>query len=165
MTEARAGVVLGPGEGDRVRTAGTGGPALGTTVVKATASDTAGAYAAREHLVPAGQGMAHLHAHHAMEEAFVVLEGELAFQLEGRQVTLGAGGFVLVPRGTRHTFGNPSARPARCLVLFSPPGFERFFEELAALRATSPDGRVDAVTLVELAKRYQTEYFDLPPRV
>lgn len=165
MTGVPNVVALGPGEGVRVATAGTGGTASGASLVKATAEGTHGAYALRESYVPAGQPAAHLHVHHAMEEAFIVLEGELTFQLGDREVAMAAGSFVLVPRGVRHTFANPSAQAARYLVLFSPPGFERFFEELAGLRSASPDGRVDAAALGELAAKYDTEYFGLPPRV
>ncbi len=165
MTEVRDVVALGPGEGVRVATAGTGGAAIGSALVKATADDTHGGYALHQSYAPAGQPAAHLHVHHATEEAFIVLEGELTFHVEGRKVAMGAGSFVLVPRGVRHTFANPGGQPARYLVLFSPAGLERFFEELAALRSASSDGRVDAATLVELAAKYDTEYFGLPPRV
>ena len=159
------GVVLGPGEGRRATVAGTAGAATATTLVKADGAQTRGAYTLRESWIAPRQPPVQMHIHHGMEEGFYVLEGRLWFRLGDREVTAGAGSFVLVPRGVRHTFGNPDGEPARCLTLFSPPGFERYFEELAGLRAASPDGLIDAATLVALAVRYETEYFDLPARV
>ncbi len=163
MTTEFDAIVLGPDEGTRSRTSGTAGAAMEVTVVKASAEDTRGAYTLREREVPAGQPPVRPHIHHAMEEAFYVLDGALTFQLGRRTVTAGAGSFVLVPRGVLHTFANPGATPARALFVFSPPGFERYFEQLAALRQASATGQVDAATLTALAATYDTEYVDLPP--
>lgn len=160
MTEV--GVVLLPHEGRRIATAGTGSTAVNESIVKAAAADTRGAYALQERTIPAGQSWVQLHVHHATEEAFYVLEGELAFRLGDRTVSsAGAGSFVLVPRGVVHSYANPGQQPARALLLFSPPGLERFFEDLAALRRASPTGHVDAAAIAALAARYDTEY--LPP--
>jgi mannose-6-phosphate isomerase-like protein (cupin superfamily) len=46
------------------------------------------------------------HAHEAEDELFLVVRGRLRIQLEDGEVTLGAGEFVVVPRGVRH---NPVA--------------------------------------------------------
>jgi len=162
MTEI--GVVLLPGQGRTILTAGTGSTAIGESVVKATASDTRGAYALQERVIPAGQPWVQPHIHHTSEEAFIVLEGELAFRLNKQLVeAAGAGSFVLVPRGAAHTFANPGRQPARALLLFSPPGLERFFEELAGLRQAAPGGYVDTAAIAELAARYQTQYLDAMP--
>jgi mannose-6-phosphate isomerase-like protein (cupin superfamily) len=165
MTDASEGIVLEPGAGRRVTVAGTSGAATASLLVKAAGGDTHGAYTLRETFVAARQPPVRVHIHHGMEEGFYVLEGRLRFRLAERDVTMGAGSFVLVPRGVVHTFSNPGDEPARCLILFSPPGFERYFEELAGLRAASADGLVDSAALAALAARYETEYFDLPPRV
>ena len=155
------GVVLLPGQGRRILTAGTGSSAVSESVVKATAADTRGAYALQERTVPAGQPWVQPHVHHATEEAFIILEGELAFQLEGHLVEkAAAGSFVLVPRGAAHTFANPGGVPTRALLLFSPPGLEGFFEELAGLRQAAPGGQVTPAAIAALAARYQTEYLN-----
>lgn len=165
MAGEREGIVLRPGEGRQTIIAGTGRPTTAIALIKADGGDTRGAYTLRETYVAARQPPVQLHIHHAMEEGFYVLEGRLWFRLADREVTLGAGSWVLVPRGVLHTYSNPDDTPARCLLLFSPPGFERYFEELAALRAASSDGRIPAADVVALAARYHTEYFDLPARV
>lgn len=162
MADELQGIVLGPGEGRRVLSAGTGSNVVGDVLIKASGDETAGAYTLRESVIPAGQAAARLHIHHRMEEGFYVLEGELTFQLGERCLTATAGSFVLVPRGVVHTFANLRARPARALLLFSPPGFERFFEELATLRRASPGGEVDLPTLHALSRKYDTEYLEAP---
>jgi mannose-6-phosphate isomerase-like protein (cupin superfamily) len=157
--------ILGPGEGPQVTTTSTSGPDLETTVVKASGEDTRGAYTLRERVISANQPPVRLHRHHRMEEAFYVLEGEMAFRVGDQTITVGSGSFVFVPRGVIHTFSNPTDRPARCLFFFSPPGFERYFEELAAIRSADPSGRIDAEVLESLSRKYHTEYFDLPDRI
>jgi quercetin dioxygenase-like cupin family protein len=87
--------------------------------------------------IPAGD-MTPLHVHHAEDEGFLVLDGEITLYLPGREVTLGAGEFFLAPRGVPHTrrVGNTAAR---VLVLSTPAGFEAFVGEVAALDDRSPE--------------------------
>jgi quercetin dioxygenase-like cupin family protein len=63
----------------------------------------------------------HVHQH---AEAFYVLEGELTVEIgaEGETVTVGAGGFVAVPPGVRHSYGTAADRPARWLIIHAPDG-------------------------------------------
>ena len=76
------------------------------------------------------------HRHEAMEESFYVLDGEFSFTLDGKEVTHGPGGYVLVPRGTSHVFGAGSGG-GRCLVLMVPGGLEGMFYELGELGGDS----------------------------
>ena len=80
--------------------------------------------------------------HQGEEEGWYVLEGELTFRLGDQTVRAPAGSFVLAPRGMLHSFGNTGTQTAKYLELFSPPGMERFFADLAALSAKSPNGRM-----------------------
>ena len=49
------------------------------------------------------------------------------------------GGFVYVPIGVRHAFLNLGAQSGECMVLFSPGGTDKFFEEFASVvRAENP---------------------------
>jgi mannose-6-phosphate isomerase-like protein (cupin superfamily) len=74
----------------------------------------------------------HVHHHHA--DAFYVLEGDLRITLDEEDRILGPGGFVLVPPGVIHTFGNPSDRPGRYLNFHAPGcGFGDY------LRGDKPD--------------------------
>src|SRR3954469_23827720 len=77
--------------------------------------------------VPAGWPGPPLH-HHAFDEAFYVLEGELTFQLGDELATRGPGTLTFAKRGSIHTLANLSAAPARYLLVCTPAGFERRFE-------------------------------------
>ena len=74
-----------------------------------------------------------LHVHHETEEAFYILEGEVEITVGPTTVRAVAGGFVLIPRETPHTFKNGGSKPARILTIFSPAGFEQFFIQVAAV--------------------------------
>jgi quercetin dioxygenase-like cupin family protein len=78
-----------------------------------------------------GGGHPPLHRHD-FDEAFCVLEGELTFQLGDDVVTRGAGEVAFAPRGVPHTYANLSGKPARALLVITPAGFERYFDQLAA---------------------------------
>lgn len=86
--------------------------------------------------VPASWSGPPLH-HHAFDEAFYVLAGRLAFQLQIRAVvvTRRAGQLALAPRGVHHTWANHSDAPARTLIVCTPAGFEPYFGEMAARQA------------------------------
>ena len=71
------------------------------------------------------------HRHTEMTDIFYILEGELAFELEGAWRILGPGSFVLVPPGVAHTFANRGAVPARFLNIFQPSGNEQYLKEAA----------------------------------
>jgi mannose-6-phosphate isomerase-like protein (cupin superfamily) len=67
--------------------------------------------------------------HHGWDEAFYVLAGELTFQLADQIVTKEAGEVAFAPRGVHHMFANLSDGPASYLVVCTPAGFERYFDE------------------------------------
>jgi quercetin dioxygenase-like cupin family protein len=65
-----------------------------------------------------GSGPATLHVHHADDEAWHVLEGELRFRYADHSETAGAGATVFVPAGTAHTY---TASPdSRYLIVLTP---------------------------------------------
>ena len=64
--------------------------------------------------------IAPLHVHHADDEAWYVLEGALRVRLGDRDVDVPAGGAVLAPRGTPHTYWNPQPGPTRYVLVMTP---------------------------------------------
>lgn len=86
--------------------------------------------------VPAGQ-MPPLHVHHAQDEIFYVVDGEVTLYLPGREIHAGPGDCVFAPRGIPHAY-RVGERPARWLVMSSPAGFERFVADVAALDDLDP---------------------------
>ena len=69
------------------------------------------------------------HRHAEMTDLFYVLQGELAFELEGAWRNLGPGSFVSVPPGVVHTFANRGSVPARFLNIYLPSGNEQWVKE------------------------------------
>jgi quercetin dioxygenase-like cupin family protein len=153
MSEKGAPIVSQPGEGEIIRI-----PLGRDIVIKASGRETGGAYSIMEFTAPVGGEWTIPHVHRGAEEGWYVLEGELTFRLADQTVRAPAGSFVLVPRGMLHSFGNTGTQTAKYLELFSPPGMERFFADLAALSANSPNGRMDAQARIALAAQYGIEY-------
>ena len=119
MSFVDGGSTLGPGEGMALPER--------SHIVKATKEDTGGAYSMLEVNVTGGGPPQHIHK--AEEEGFYVLEGEVNIKIGDRTIVGTAGSFVVIPRGTVHTFWNAGSKPSKLLVIFSPPGFEQFFFE------------------------------------
>jgi hypothetical protein len=65
-------------------------------------------------------------------------------------MTATAGTFVLVPRGTVHTFKNSATTPARMLTIMSPP-MDRFRAALTELMEALPAGSQRHVNALDLA--------------
>ncbi|MBX3011236.1 MAG: cupin domain-containing protein [Caldilineaceae bacterium] len=127
-----------------------------SVTIKVSGTETAGAFALYESIVPphfAGSP-AHLHLH--ATATFYMVSGVLAFTLAEETVMVRQGGIVRVPPGLLHKFWNPTATPATYLTYLSPAGFEQYFVELAALmanEATWPPA--DASKVTALHKKYE----------
>lgn len=78
-----------------------------------------------------------IHIHEAESEATYVLEGELLLTLKEQSIKASKGAVLFVPRGTKHGLSNPGPGTARILVILTPPGFERFWEEMSNLLKAS----------------------------
>ncbi|SEE29736.1 cupin domain-containing protein [Jiangella alba] len=109
-------------------------PTGDTVVVKADTETTGGSLTVLEFLVEAKSGPA-LHTHARDDELWFVLDGEFRFRTGERLTQVSAGGLAFGPRGTPHCFQNVGDAPGRLLVVTTPAGLERFFEQFAALQA------------------------------
>ncbi|HEV2954440.1 MAG TPA: cupin domain-containing protein [Candidatus Dormibacteraeota bacterium] len=117
------------------------GPAGGLATIKARAETTGGHFTLLENDVAPNQGPP-LHRHLNEDEMFYVLHGDLRYVLGEDTVDARTGTFVFIPRGTPHCFRNTGPAPARLLVMFTPGGMERYFEEHAKLPPGTPDPAV-----------------------
>ena len=124
--------------------------------LKATSADTDGAFFLSETTVEPGFAGPPLHIHRTLTDMFYVLEGTLTFRLGEETIEGPAGTFFCAPPGTRHTFSNPSAEPARFLNFNVPGGFEVYMRELAAAW-TRNGGPPDPATIGEIASRHDFE--------
>jgi mannose-6-phosphate isomerase-like protein (cupin superfamily) len=67
-----------------------------------------------------GRPIAGLHLHRSDDEAWFVLEGRLGFRVGDEKREVSAGESILVPRGTPHSYWNPTSSPARYLLVMTP---------------------------------------------
>jgi quercetin dioxygenase-like cupin family protein len=143
-TTARLKVVQ-PGEGR------TGGLVPGVGVVfKIDGADAGGVLSIVEHPFAVG-ALVPPHVHTREDEYSIVLEGEIGFRSDDREVVLGAGGYIIKPRGEVHAMWNAGAVPARMIEVISPAGFEDFFRELTDMTAV---GAPDPADVAALGDRY-----------
>jgi mannose-6-phosphate isomerase-like protein (cupin superfamily) len=109
---------------------------------KALAEQDGGDFSLMERTLPPGGRRPPPHRHTDCSEAYYVLDGLVSVLIEDEELTVGPEGFVLVPRGTGHTFGNSSERDARLLVIHA-PAMDAYFAGLHELwnrdQAPSPD--------------------------
>ncbi len=87
---------------------------------KALAREDDGDLSLMERTLPPGGRRPNAHRHTNCSEAYFVLDGLVSVTIEGEELTVGPEGFVLVPRGTAHTFGNDGDSEARLLVIHAP---------------------------------------------
>jgi quercetin dioxygenase-like cupin family protein len=140
--------VVEPGGGRQ----GDLGGGLGV-VFKIDAADTGGALSIVEHPFAVG-ALVPPHVHRREDEISIVLEGEIGFRSEDQEVVLAAGGYIVKPHGEVHAMWNAGRVPARMIEIITPPGFERFFAEMAEMVAA---GVADMDAALALSSRY-----DLP---
>ena len=98
------------------------------TQIRSTAETTNGSFGLIEQwLIPPGFASPY-HTHHREDEAFYVLEGEIAFVCDGEWSTGGPGTYVFgSARNPSWLQGGGATPSARMLLLCAPGGFERFF--------------------------------------
>jgi quercetin dioxygenase-like cupin family protein len=135
----------------------------GLMTVKASGEDTENRWTVLEYLLPAGQ-LTPAHIHHAEDEAWYILQGEVNFHCGDRAFKATAGSFVFGPKDVVHGFEVGKSGPARMLVFASPSGFEKFVEEFGAPakeRTLPAPGPLDIPRLLSLAEKYRFEV--MPP--
>lgn len=119
--------VLGPGAA--VRTYSARGSVM---MFKAVGDQDDGDFSLMERTLPPGGRRPPAHRHTNCSEAYFVLDGDVSVVVEDEEHLLRAESFLLVPRGTAHTFGNGGSAPARLLVLHA-PAMDGYFAQLHEL--------------------------------
>jgi quercetin dioxygenase-like cupin family protein len=122
------------------------------TLLRATRETTNGAFGLVENLLPPGFASPY-HTHRLEDEAFYVLEGEMAFVCDGQWTQAKAGTYLFGPRNVPHGFKVLGDKPARLLLLCAPGGFEQFVLDMAEPAPAPPD----MTNLMAVAAKYQVE--------
>jgi quercetin dioxygenase-like cupin family protein len=136
---------------------------FGTAVMKVTSDQTSGEWAMVDFTANPGMQTV-LHVHRKTDETFFVIDGELAFWLEGKILRLHPGDIALVPKMTPHAFANLTDKPVRFLGTFTPTGFEKFFPLTADAAAKYQLGTPEFEAAMDgIMKKVDMEMLGPPP--
>lgn len=131
------------GEGTTLET-----PTGDQVTIKAHTRSTNGAMSVLEFAVAPKSGPA-LHTHLREDELWWVLEGRFRFRAGDVFLHADAGGMAFGPRNLPHAFQNVGDTPGRLLVVTTPSGLERFFEQFAASPGPDVLGEVGIANWIE----------------
>ncbi|MGH3348791.1 MAG: cupin domain-containing protein [Nocardioides sp.] len=160
MTAAAPGLIVRPGEGPATWHL----DALWSWKIPSSA--TGGGFSMAEQLLPRGSAPP-LHRHANEDEAWIVLEGEVSFHLDGQEHLAGDGTYVFGPRGRAHTYLVRS-ETARMVILLLPGACEEFFLSTghpATSRTLPPPAAPDMDALMEGMARFGIEMVGPPPEL
>ncbi|MGH3010875.1 MAG: cupin domain-containing protein [Gaiellaceae bacterium] len=128
--------------------------------VKARAGDTGGALGVLEGTFDDEGYGPPLHVHTREDEVMYVLEGQIRFGVGDDELVAGPGAWVWQPRDVPHSF-KVEFESARALIIFTPGGIERMFEEggVPAGESSEPPQQeeYDLEAAVALAKKFGFE--------
>ncbi|WP_433796884.1 cupin domain-containing protein [Actinoplanes sp. CA-252034] len=144
--------IVGPGEGRK------GDLGAITVDFKVWGADTGGSLAIVEHEFPPG-ALVPPHVHTLEDETSIVTAGVIGFRSEDRETVLGAGGYILKPRGEAHAMWNAGDVPARMIEVISPAGFELFFRAVVDMVES---GDADPERGAALAAEHGLSFVDRP---
>ena len=132
MNTAAAYKFLAQGEGLRLQS----GPGR-DLIFKVTGEDTGGAF---DYFIVevAPRGGPPLHVHHKQEETLHVLKGRFKVRIGDEVFHLEEGGFAYLPSKVPHAFLNLTDDPAEVIVVYTPGGGHKFYEELGPLSRSVP---------------------------
>jgi mannose-6-phosphate isomerase-like protein (cupin superfamily) len=144
-------ITIAPGAGTKTWLLGD------TYTLKLAGTQTAGAFALLEAVVPPGGGPPS-HIHYAEDETFVILEGEIIFTTDEGTIAASTGTVVHVPKGTKHSYATVGTVPVRMLFLYVPAGMEGMFDEIGTPAqpgvAAPPSSPEDVAKLLAVAAKY-----------
>jgi quercetin dioxygenase-like cupin family protein len=153
MAVAAPYIVLAPGEGKILKS----GPGR-DLVFKLTGDDTGGAF---DYFIVnvAPHGGPPLHVHHLQEETIHVLKGRFKIRIGEEIFTLDEGGFAYLPSKVPHAFLNLTDEPAQVIVVYTPGGGHRFYEEFGPLARNGPP---DPKVLAPVFEKYHMSLLGPP---
>ena len=121
-----------------------------------TGQESAGTVAVFELVVPGAQRlMAPAHSHDHYEETIYGLEGVLTWTVDGKQIELGPGQALCIPRGAVHRFDNNTMGEAKVLCVITPAAIgPQYFREVAEVLRASAGGPPDRARMAEVMLRH-----------
>jgi quercetin dioxygenase-like cupin family protein len=121
-----------------------------------TGDDSNGSIAAFELMVPAAQRLpAPAHSHDHFEETIYGIDGVLTWTVDGKQIDVGPGQALCIPRGAIHRFDNKGSQDVKALCVITPAALgPQYFREAFELVKTAAGGPSDRAKMVEIMRRH-----------
>ena len=121
-----------------------------------TADDSPGSIAVFELTVPGAQRLpAPAHSHDHYEETIYGIDGVLTWTVDGRQIEVGPGQALCIPRGAVHRFDNRGSQDVKALCMITPAALgPQYFRECAEVIDATADGVPDRARLAEIMRRH-----------
>jgi quercetin dioxygenase-like cupin family protein len=121
-----------------------------------TGEDSNGSIAAFELTVPGAQRLAApAHSHDHYEETIYGIDGVLTWTVNGKQVDVGPGQALCIPRGAVHRFDNHSDQDVKALCVITPAAIgPQYFRECAGVINHAAGGPPDRAQMAEIMRRH-----------
>lgn len=121
-----------------------------------TGENSNGSVAAFEVSVPRAQRLAApAHSHDHYEETIYGVDGVLTWSVNGKQVDVGPGQALCIPRGAIHRFDNHGSQDARALCVITPAAIgPQYFRESAEVINAAAGGPPDRAKMAEIMRRH-----------
>jgi quercetin dioxygenase-like cupin family protein len=121
-----------------------------------TGDKSAGTVAVFELVVPGGERLAApAHSHSHFEETIYGVNGVLTWTVDDKQINVGPGQALCIPRGAVHRFDNNSAEDVTVCCVVTPAAIgPQFFRESAEVINAAVAGPPDRAKMAEIMRRY-----------
>ena len=120
------------------------------------AENSNGSVAAFEVTVPGGERLAApAHSHDHYEETIYGVDGVLTWTVDGKQIEVGPGQALCIPRGAVHRFDNNGMQDAKALCVITPAAIgPQYFRESAEVINAAAGGPPDRTKMLEIMRRH-----------
>ena len=121
-----------------------------------TGENSNGSVAAFEVSVPGAQRLAApAHSHDHYEETIYGIDGVLTWTVDGKQIDVGPGQALCIPRGAIHRFDNNGSQDAKALCVITPAAIgPQYFRESAEVINAAAGGPPDRAKMAEIMRRH-----------
>ena len=121
-----------------------------------TGDNSTGSIAAFEVMVPGAQRLtAPAHSHDHYEETIYGVDGVLTWTVDGKQIDVGPGQGLCIPRGAIHRFDNNGGKDVKALCLITPAAIgPQYFREAAELINAAAGGPPDRTKMAAMMMRH-----------
>jgi quercetin dioxygenase-like cupin family protein len=95
------------------------------------------------------------HSHDHYEETVYGVDGVLTWTVDGKQIDVGPGEALCIPRGAIHQFANHGIQDVKALCVITPGAIgPQYFREAAEVINAGAGGPPDRVKMAEVMRRH-----------